>query len=110
MPADRIAARELGSGATARELVAQGHPALTEIGHYLGCAIGSLVNIFNPETVVIGGGFGIAASQYLFAPARLAILREALAPGGQTVRLEVGELGPAAGMIGAGLVAFDVLG
>jgi glucokinase len=108
--ADRIAARELGSGATARELVAQGHPALTEIGHYLGCAIGSLVNIFNPETVVIGGGFGIAASEHLLAPARLATLREALAPGGQTVRLAVAELGPAAGMIGAGLVAFDALG
>jgi glucokinase len=107
--ADRIAARELGPGATAHELVAHGHPALTDIGHYLGCAIGSLVNIFNPETVVIGGGFGIAASQYLFAPARLAILREALAPGGQTVRLALAELGSAAGMIGAGLVAFDVL-
>jgi glucokinase len=107
--ADRIAVRELGAGATAHELVEQGHSSLTEIGHYLGCAIGSLVNIFNPETVVIGGGFGIAASEYLFPPARLAILREALAPGGQTVRLAVAELGSAAGMIGAGLVAFDAI-
>lgn len=107
--ADRIAVRELGAGATAHELVEQGHSSLTEIGHYLGCAIGSLVNIFNPETVVIGGGFGIAASEYLFPPARLAILREALPPGGQTVRLAVAELGSAAGMIGAGLVAFDAI-
>jgi glucokinase len=107
--ADRIAVRELGHGATSHDLIAQVHPALTEIGHYLGCAIGSLVNIFNPETVVIGGGFGIAASEYLLAPARLAILREALAPGGQEVRLALAELGPAAGMIGAGLVAFEAL-
>jgi glucokinase len=107
--ADRIAVRELGHGATSHDLVAQSHPALTEIGHYLGCAIGSLVNVFNPETVVIGGGFGIAASEYLFAPARLAILREALAPAGQEVRLAVAELGAAAGMIGAGLVAFEAL-
>ncbi len=107
--ADRIAARELGPGQTAHELVAQGHPALTGIGHYLGCAIGSLVNVFNPETVVIGGGFGLAASEYLLPPARLAILREALAPGGQTVRLALAELGSAAGMIGAGLVAFEAL-
>jgi glucokinase len=107
--ADRVAARELGAGATAHDLVAQAHPALTEIGHYLGCAIGSLVNIFNPETVVIGGGFGIAASEHLFPPARLAILREALAPGGQTVSLALAELGSAAGMIGAGLIAFDAL-
>ena len=107
--ADRIAARELGPGQTAHELVAQGHPALTGIGHYLGCAIGSLVNVFNPETVVIGGGFGLAASEYLLPPARLAILREALAPGGQTVRLALAELGSAAGMIGAALVAFEAL-
>jgi glucokinase len=107
--ADRVAARELGAGATAHELVAESHPALTEIGHYLGCAIGSFVNIFNPETVVIGGGFGIAAAEHLFPPARLGILREALAPGGQTVRLAVAELGSAAGMIGAGLVAFDAV-
>jgi len=107
--ADRIAVRELGHGATSHDLVAQEHPALTEIGHYLGCAIGSLVNIFNPETVVVGGGFGIAASAFLFAPARLAILREALAPGGQEVQLALAELGAAAGMIGAGLVAFEAL-
>ena len=107
--ADRIAARELGPGQTAHELVAQGHPALAGIGHYLGCAIGSLVNVFNPETVVIGGGFGLAASEYLLPPARLAILREALAPGGQTVRLALAELGSAAGMIGAALVAFEAL-
>jgi glucokinase len=107
--ADRIAVRELGHGATSHDLVAQAHPALTEIGHYLGCAIGSLVNIFNPETVVIGGGFGVAASEFLFAPARLAILREALAPGGQEVQLALAELGAAAGMIGAGLVAFEAL-
>ena len=67
------------------------------------------MNIFNPETVVIGGGFGIAASEHLFPPARLAILREALAPGGQTVSLALAELGSAAGMIGAGLIAFDAL-
>jgi glucokinase len=107
--ADRIAVRELGHGATSHDLIAQAHPALTEIGHYLGCAIGSLVNLFNPETVVIGGGFGIAASEYLLAPARLAVLREALAPGGQEVRLALAELGPAAGMIGAGLVAFEAV-
>ncbi|HEY2220219.1 MAG TPA: ROK family protein [Gaiellaceae bacterium] len=107
--ADRIAVRELGYGATSHDLLAQAHPALTEIGHYLGCAIGSLLNVFNPEIVVIGGGFGIAASEYLFAPARLAILREALAPAGQEVRLALAELGAAAGMIGAGLVAFEAL-
>jgi glucokinase len=107
--ADRIAARELGAGADAHDLVAQGHPALAEIGHSLGCAIGSLVNVFNPEMVVIGGGFGLAAFDHLLPAARMAILREALPPGGQTVRLARAELGASAGMIGAGLVAFEAL-
>jgi len=107
--ADSIAVREIGPGKNAHDLVAQAHPALAGIGHYLGCAIGSLVNVFNPEVVVIGGGFGLAAADYLLPPARLGVLREALPPGGQTVRLALAELGAEAGMIGAGLVAFEAL-
>jgi glucokinase len=107
--ADRVAVRELGPGASSRDLLAQGHAALGEIGHYLGCAIGSLVNVFNPQIVVIGGGFGVAAADHLFPAARLAILREALAPAGQTVQLALAELGARAGLIGAGLVAFEAL-
>jgi glucokinase len=108
--ADGVARRVLGDDATARDLVAQRHPALEEIGTHLGVAIGSLINIFNPEIVVIGGGFGIGAGELLLGPARRAILREALAPAGQEVRLALAELGPSAGLIGAGLVAFDALG
>jgi len=107
--ADRVAERELGPGATAHDLVDQRHPALTPIGHCLGAAIGSLVNVFDPEVVVIGGGFGIAAGDLLLVPARSAVLREALAPGGQQVRLAPAELGVAAGMIGAALVAYEAL-
>jgi glucokinase len=107
--ADRLARRVLGPDATARDLVAQSHPALEEIGHHLGTAIGSLINIFDPQVVVIGGGFGIAAGELLMGPARSAILREALDPGGQKVRLALAELGTDAGLIGAGLIAFEAL-
>jgi len=103
--ADRVAERELGEGATARELVAQRHPALAEIGRYLGAAIGTLVNVFDPEVVVVGGGFGLAAGELLLGPARPVVLREALAPGGERVRLALAELGENAGLIGAALVA-----
>jgi len=37
------------------------------------------------------------------------IRRETLAPAGERVRLAVAELGSAAGLIGAGLVAFEAL-
>jgi glucokinase len=107
--AGRLARRVIGPTATARDLVAQQHPALDEIGRHLGTAIGSLINIFNPDVVVIGGGFGLAAGELLLRPARPAILREALAPAGEEVRLVLAELGKDAGLIGAGLIGLEAL-
>jgi glucokinase len=107
--AGRLARHVIGPDATARDLVAQKHPALDEIGHHLGTAIGSLINIFNPDVVVIGGGFGMAAGELVLRPARKAILREALAPAGEEVRLVLAELGKDAGLIGAGLIGLEAL-
>jgi glucokinase len=108
--ADRLARELLGPLATARDLVEQGHPALAQIGRHLGAAVASLVNLFAPDVVVIGGGFGVAAGELLLGTVREVILREALAPGGREVGLSVAELGSAAGLIGAGLIAFEALG
>jgi glucokinase len=105
--ADRLAREVIGPDATARDLVEQRHPALASIGHHLGVAIGSLVNLFGSERVVIGGGFGVAAADQLVAPAREAVLREALAPAGQALQIEIAQLGAEAGLIGAALVGFD---
>jgi glucokinase len=107
--AGKLAKRVLGPEADAHDLVEQGHPALGEIGHHLGIAIGSLVNIFGSTRVVIGGGFGIAAFDHLVAAARRAVLREALAPSGQALEIVRAELGGRAGLIGAALVALDGL-
>jgi glucokinase len=107
--ADKLARKLLGPHAGARDLVDAEHPALQEIGHHLGTAIGSLVNIFGSTRVVIGGGFGIAAFDQLVPAARLAVLREALAPSGQMLEIERAELGAEAGLIGAGLIAFESL-
>jgi glucokinase len=105
--ADRLAERVLGPGASARDLVKQRHPALAEVGHHLGVAIGSFVNLFNPELVVIGGGFGLAAFDLLLPSVRPAAVREALAPAGEQLEIRPAELGAEAGLIGAGLVAFE---
>ena len=107
--ADRLARELLGPSATAHDLVAQRHPALGQIGRHLGAAMASLVNLFDPDIVVVGGGFGVAAGNLLLDPAREVLRREALAPAGDRVRLAVAELGPEAGLIGAGLVAFEAL-
>jgi glucokinase len=105
--ANRVAREVLGPGATAHDLVEQHHPVLAEIGHHLGVAIGSFVNIFGAERLAIGGGFGVAAFDELLPAARTAVLREALPTSGQDVEIERAVLGAGAGLIGAGLIALE---
>ena len=114
--AERVAEGLWGEGADARRLVAEalaGNAAARaetdRIGHYLGVAIGSLANIFAPELVVVGGGFGIAAWKLLHDAAQAAARREALEPADETLRIVPAELGDDAGLVGAGLVAFEAL-
>ena len=111
--ADRAALELWGDGATAEQLVeratggdADAVAALTSIGRLLGAGVGSLVNTFGIELVVVGGGFGCAASQFLFEPALEVARREALPPARAGLRLVEAELGADAGLIGAGLLAF----
>ena len=66
------------------------------------------MNVFEPEVVVIGGGFA-AAGDLVLAPARAVVATEALAPARDRVRLVLGALGPDAGLIGAGLLGFETL-
>jgi glucokinase len=108
--ADKLAQRVIGPDATAYDLVDERHPALEEIGHHLGVAIGSLVNIFDPQMVVIGGGFGVAAFELLLPATRLTVLTEALAPAGHELEIQPARLGARAGVIGAGLVAYEAIG
>jgi glucokinase len=82
--------------------------ALERVGTYLGVAIASYVNIFNPELVVLGGGFS-RAGDLLFAPARRVVAERALAPARDLVRIVPAVLGVEAGLIGAALVGFEAL-
>jgi glucokinase len=113
--ATKLAQAEFGPAVDAHRLVRlanEGEERAVEIldgiGRHLGAGIGSLVNIFNPELVVIGGGFA-AAGDFVLEPAREIVRREALAGAGERLRMVRAELGTAAGLIGAGLVAFDAL-
>lgn len=114
--ADRAAREQYGPDADARVLVerarageAGARARLAELGGYLGAAIGSLANLFDPELVVVGGGFGEAAGDLVLAPAQEAARAQALAPADRTLRVVPAELGTDAGLVGAALVAFGAL-
>ena len=81
---------------------------LSHVGFHLGVGIASLVNIFNPELVVIGGGFA-RAGDLLFEPARRVVAERALSPARDEVKVVPALLGVEAGLIGAGLVGFEAL-
>jgi glucokinase len=113
--ADRAAKRILGPGMTGRELVGaaregneEAREAIGEIGRKLGAAIGSLVNIFDPQLVVLGGGFSQARDLFL-EPALEAMREEALPPGRDLVRVVPALLGPDAGLVGAAFVGLEAL-
>ena len=65
--------------------------------------------MFEPELVVIGGGFG-AAGELLLGPAREVVAVEGLTPARDTVRIVQAELGVDAGVIGAAMLGFEALG
>jgi glucokinase len=113
--ADELAVSIFGPGKTGRDLVAagrEGRPealeALREIGRRLGAGLGSFVNIFEPELIVLGGGLGKELD--LFLDAALETMREeALPPGRDAVRVVPAELGTDAGVVGAAFVGLEAL-
>ena len=114
--ADRAAEKLWGEGANAELLVGRAQEgdaaaleALAGMGHLLGAAIGSFVNMIGPDVVVVGGGFGSAAFSFLVDSAHEIARREAVVPE-LPVRIVPAELGSDAGLIGAGLLALEALG
>ena len=82
---------------------------LDEIGRRLGHGLVGLVNTFNPELIVIGGG-AVRGGDLLLGPARAVVAERALEPAREAVRIVPAHYGDEAGMMGAALLAFDQLG
>ena len=71
-----------------------------EIGSVLGRAIAGLINIFNPELVVIGGTVS-RVKEYLLLPIRSAIQKYSLNMVNKDTTIKISKLGDKAGAIGA---------
>jgi len=80
-----------------------------DAGNRLGAGIATLVNIFNPGAVVIGGGVAGSFDQ-LRPHVERAVSRRAFTESGKMVRIEASELGNDATAVGAALMAADGLG
>ena len=87
---------------------AQAREVLAEIGDRLGFGLVGLVNTFNPEVVVIGGG-AVRGGDLLLEPARAVVAKHALPPTREGVRIVPAHYGDEAGMMGAALMAFELL-
>ena len=75
-----------------------------ELGTNLGKGLAGLINIFNPQLVVIGGKVAIAAGDYLMLPIRTAIKRHVLNIANQDTSIKLTQLKQKAAPIGAALL------
>ncbi|OGO61041.1 MAG: hypothetical protein A2Z36_00300 [Chloroflexi bacterium RBG_19FT_COMBO_48_23] len=76
-----------------------------EAANYLGVGLANLVNIFNPELIVIGGGLS-KMGDMLLKPARKVVKERAFKLPTRTVRIVRARLGSSAGIIGAAAHVF----
>jgi predicted NBD/HSP70 family sugar kinase len=74
--------------------------AVADAGAAVGNAIAAVVNVLNPELVVIGGDLA-GAGEVQLDPLKTAIERRAIAPAVAAVRVTRGELGEKAEVLGA---------
>ncbi|NUW44180.1 ROK family protein [Nonomuraea rhodomycinica] len=99
-------ARDVGEAAAA------GDPLAVEIWdesvRALGAAVTDLVNVFEPDLVVLGGGVA-RAGERLIGPVAAMVAREAMPPAARAARVVRAELGAAVCVVGAGAVAHDFL-
>lgn len=77
---------------------------MQETGEILGYGLSSAINMFNPERLIIGGGVA-AAGERLLNPTKEVIAGHALKVAREVCDIVPAELGPWAGMIGAGVYA-----
>jgi len=75
----------------------------TIMGEYIGLGLTSVVNLLNPEKIIIGGGVA-DAGEILMGPIKETILKRAMPISGNAVEIVPAKLGNTAGVIGASLL------
>jgi glucokinase len=95
------------TAATVYEAVVREDPYATEImrdtARFLGTGVANIINILNPEMVVIAGGV-TRAGEHLFQPLRAEVRRRAFRSAEERCRIVSAELPGTAGVVGAAAV------
>ncbi len=95
---DRLTAQTVYDAAKAGDAVAD--EIVRDTARYLGAGLANLLNVFNPDVVVIAGGVTLAGDR-LFVPLQAEVRRRAFAPAVEAVRIVPGALPGTAGVVGA---------
>jgi glucokinase len=95
------------TAATVYEATVEGDPYATEVmretARFLGAGVANIINILNPEMVVVAGGV-TRAGEHLFEPLRAEVRRRAFRSAQESCRIVSGELPGTAGVVGAAAV------
>jgi glucokinase len=83
--------------------------ALRKSAHYVGLAIGSLINFLNPEMFILGGGVVEAVEAFYLNEVTQSATGYAFAHASKNVRIVAAQLGDDSGVIGASQLARDRL-
>jgi glucokinase len=107
-------AREAGLDVdSARDVFESGDPRAADVIarmiDHLARILGAATQVLNPDVIVVGGGVA-QAREKLFGPLREALERYTLASHRERLKLVPAMLGEQAGVIGAGLLAWQAQG
>lgn len=76
---------------------------IEEAGRVIGCGMASLLHLFDPEIIVIGGGVALGMEEMLLVPMRETIYEQIITPAyGEDLQIVPPKLGEDVSLIGAG--------
>lgn len=107
--------REQGrlTGGAVSRLAKEGHPgaveAVKQLSEWLGIGLVNITNAFDPEMIIVGGGVGDLGELLLYR-ARQNVRANAMPPGRDQVEIVPAKLGNRAGLVGAGVTAWERMG
>jgi glucokinase len=111
-------AREAGMGDVQASDVAAaadaGDPVAVEVWEAtidaFACGLTSIVNLFEPELVVLGGGVVAAVGEQLLGPVRRRVREEAMGSAGRAAKIVASGFGRHVGVVGAAAIARERFG